>query len=140
MFKKPLATAVFGAFLVLVSGSAHADGKAATPTAEQPNAEQPDVGFINQVAHFLIIEEMGLDPETVFEPAGVHPQSHKGYYAVIGRLKTKNFVGKWQIQSYIAGVLQTCENFRDLEGCWKLQRLAIDNAFVIDNGPPPKKL
>jgi hypothetical protein len=66
-----------------------------------------------------------------FDVSYLHPQPEPGYWAVVG-----GFVSDQnKLNSYVAAMRIICPQFADV-ACWRLEKLAINGAIVLDLGKP----
>jgi hypothetical protein len=66
-----------------------------------------------------------------FDIAYLHPQPEPDYWAVVGGFMSEQSTPN----DYVAAVRLVCPDFEKVT-CWRLEKLAINGAVVVDRGEP----
>lgn len=94
----------------------------------------PDSTIVGMAQHLVQEHVMFESPgqyHIEFDMAYLHPQPDPNYWAVVGGyVPDQNHPN-----SYVAAVRLVCPTF-DAVTCWRLDKLAINDAIVVDRGDP----
>ncbi len=94
----------------------------------------PDSTIVGMAQHLVQEHVMFESPghyHIEFDVAYLYPQPDPNYWAVVG-----GFVSDQNnANSYVAAVRLVCPEF-DAVTCWQLEKLAINDAIVVDRGDP----
>jgi len=102
--------------------------------AGAPSDAPPESTVVGMAQHLVQEHFMFDSPDHYhieFDVAYLHPQPEPGYWAVVG-----GFVSDQNTpNTYVAAVRLVCPDF-DKVACWQLEKLAINEAIVLDRGKP----
>ncbi|MGI9381978.1 MAG: hypothetical protein ACR2PO_02400 [Methyloligellaceae bacterium] len=73
--------------------------------------------------------------DLAFDLAQVHPEAAPDSWSVVGGFMAKHRNAGYRAHIYIATVRLVCPDHGRLE-CWRLRKLTIDRAIVVDQGQP----
>jgi hypothetical protein len=117
----PSIFASLSAGLVMVQAGVPSDAPSESKVVEMAQHLVQEQFMFGSLGHYHI----------EFDVAYLHPQPEPDYWAVVG-----GFVSDQNTpNTYVAAVRLVCPEFDEV-ACWQLEKLAINDAIVLDRGKP----